>query len=112
MGMVALGAAVAGLASGLGVFARGDGSFQIVTSVRGVTYEMATNGVYAFNSRQLVAEGIGWDVFTLFVAVPATLATMSAAVAVRIYAGIRRQDDAKTSPDRAASELAPRPSHG
>lgn len=79
MGMAALGAAVAGLAgvaSALGVFARGDGSFQTVTSVRGVTYEMATNGVYAFNSRQVVAEGVGWDVFTLFVAVPATLAAM------------------------------------
>lgn len=79
MGMAALGAVVAGLAgvaSALGVFARGDGAFQTVTSVRGVTYEMATNGVYAFNSRQVVAEGIGWDVFTLLVAVPATFAVM------------------------------------
>ena len=61
------------VASGLGVFARGDGSFESVTSVRGVTYEMATNGVYAYNSKQLVAEGVGWDVFTLFVVVPLML---------------------------------------
>ena len=73
-GMAALGAAVAGLAgiaSAIGVFARGDGAYQTVTSVRGVTYEMATSGVYAFNARQVVAEGVGWDAFTLFAAVPA-----------------------------------------
>ena len=76
LAMAALAGAVAGLAAlaaGLGVFARGDGAFETVTSVRGVTYEMATNGVYAYNSRQVVAEGVGWDVFTLFVAVPAML---------------------------------------
>jgi hypothetical protein len=32
---------------------------------------MATTGVYAFNAERIVAEGVGWDVFTLFVAVPA-----------------------------------------
>jgi hypothetical protein len=64
-------ALLAGVASALGVFARGDGSFQSVTSVRGVTYEMATSGVYAYNSQQVVAEGVGWDVFTLVVTVPA-----------------------------------------
>lgn len=68
--MVAL---LAGVASALGVFARGDGSFTTVTSVRGVTYEMATSGIYANNSQQLVAEGVGWDVFTLVVVVPAVL---------------------------------------
>jgi hypothetical protein len=64
---------LAGVASALGVFARGDGSFKTVTSVRGVTYEMASSGVYAYNSQQVVAEGVGWDVFTLVVAVPAML---------------------------------------
>jgi hypothetical protein len=60
----------AGTASALGVFMRGDGTYRWVTSARGETYEVATTGVYAGNARQIVAEGVGWDVFTLFVAVP------------------------------------------
>src|SRR6188768_1502193 len=62
------------VAAAFGVFARGDGSYEIVTSVRGVTYPMATSGVYAYNAQRVVAEGVGWDVFTLFVAVPTMLA--------------------------------------
>ena len=69
--MVALLAAVA---AGLGVFARGDGSYETVTSVRGVTYAMTTDGVYAYNAQRVVSEGVGWDIFTLFVAVPVMLA--------------------------------------
>jgi hypothetical protein len=67
----ALVALLAGLAAGLGVFARGDGAFESVTSARGEMYDLATSGVYANNALQLVAEGVGWDVFTLLVAVPA-----------------------------------------
>jgi hypothetical protein len=59
------------IAAALGVFARGDGTFAAVTSARGEAYEMATTGVYAWSAKQLVAEGVGWDVFTLVVAVPA-----------------------------------------
>jgi hypothetical protein len=66
-------AVAAGIASAIGVFARGDGTFETVTSVRGETYAMATSGVYAFNAQRVVAEGVGWDVFTLAIAVPATL---------------------------------------
>lgn len=66
-------ALLAGVASALGVFVRGDGTYTTVTSVRGEVYEVATNGVYAGNARQLVAEGVGWDVFTLVVAVPLLL---------------------------------------
>jgi hypothetical protein len=62
---------LAGLAAGLGIFSRGSGEFATVTSARGETYEMALDGVYAYSSRALVAEGVGWDVFTLLVAVPA-----------------------------------------
>jgi len=69
-------AALAGIASFIGVFDRGDGAFVSVTSSRGIVYDMATNGVYAYNAKQVVAEGVGWDVFTLFVVVPATVATM------------------------------------
>jgi hypothetical protein len=70
--IVALATAVAaGIASAVGVLLRGDASVATVTSVRGETYEMATTGVYAFNAQRVVAEGVGWDLFTLFVAVPA-----------------------------------------
>ncbi len=65
--VVALGA---GIASGLGVFARGDGSTKTATSIRGESYEYVTNGVYALNAERVVAEGVGWDIFTLFVVVP------------------------------------------
>lgn len=66
-------ALLAGVAAALGVFARGDGTFVTVTSARGETYDMATTGIYAYNARQVVAEGVGWDIFTLLVAVPVLL---------------------------------------
>ena len=74
IGMAALCAVIAflaGIASALGVFARGNGTFETVINERGVPYEMATTGVYAFNAQRVVAEGIGWDIFTLVIAVPA-----------------------------------------
>lgn len=74
IGMAALCVAVgmlAGIAAALGVFARGDGTVETVISGRGVTYDAVTTGVYANNARALVAEGVGWDIFTLFLAVPA-----------------------------------------
>jgi hypothetical protein len=64
-------AVLAGIASALGVFARGDATFETVINERGVPFEMATTGVYAFNAQRVVAEGIGWDIFTLVIAVPA-----------------------------------------
>lgn len=79
IGIIALCLAIAlltGIASGTGLFLRGDGSFEPVTSVRGEHYEMATTGVYAYNAVRVVAEGIGWDIFTLLFAVPALLATL------------------------------------
>jgi hypothetical protein len=66
-------ALAAGIVSAIGVFARGDGAVAVVTSVRGETYEMATSGVYANNAQRVVAEGVGWDVFTLLVAAPAMI---------------------------------------
>ena len=66
-------ALMAGLAAALGVFGRGDGTFMQVTSALGETYDIAVGGVYADSSRQLVAEGAGWDVFTLLVAAPVLL---------------------------------------
>lgn len=73
--MIALLTAVA---AGAGLFLRGDGSFEQVTSVRGEPYEMATTGVYAYNAERVVAEGVGWDIFTLFFAVPALLLALPA----------------------------------
>ncbi len=66
-------AGLAGVAALSGVIARGDGTTQLASSVRGTTYEVAANGVYAFNAQRVVAEGIGWDAFTLVIAVPALL---------------------------------------
>jgi hypothetical protein len=67
-------AVLAGVAAAFGVFARGDGTYVSVVSARGETYEMATTGVYAYNALRVVAEGVGWDVFTLLVAAPTLLA--------------------------------------
>jgi hypothetical protein len=64
-------AILAGTAAAVGVFSRGDGSVDIAISPRGESYKMITSGVYRYNSERMVAEGIGWDVFTLFAAVPA-----------------------------------------
>ena len=66
-------ASLAGVVAALGLIARGDGSVVPVTNERGVTFDMAVSGVYAHNAERVVAEGIGWDVFTLLVAVPALL---------------------------------------
>lgn len=74
--LLAVIAILTAVAAGLGVFARGDGTYETVTSVRGVTYQMATTGVYAYNAQRLVAEGIGWDVATLVLAAPALLVTL------------------------------------
>lgn len=79
--LVALCFAVAlltGVAAASGIFLRGDGSFEAVTSVRGERYEMATTGIYAYNAVRVVAEGIGWDIVTLAFAVPALLAVLPA----------------------------------
>ena len=48
------------------------GTAQAV-SVRGERFAYATSGVYRYNAQRIVAEGIGWDVVTLFGAVPAML---------------------------------------
>jgi hypothetical protein len=44
-----------------------------VQSVRGETFRMISDGIYRFNSQRMVAEGAGWDIFTLFIACPAML---------------------------------------
>lgn len=68
--------AMVATASGLGVFLRGGGETSAVVTPRGETYEMVTQGIYRYNSQRMVAEGIGWDLVTLFLAVPVLLAAL------------------------------------
>jgi len=72
-GLCAAVAILAGVAAAAGVFLRGSGAFETVASPRGETYGMATDGVYAYNALRVVAEGVGWDAFTLIVTVPSLL---------------------------------------
>jgi len=67
-------AIVTAIVAFIGVFARGGETTELVTSVRGEIYPMVTHGIYAFNAERIVAEGVGWDFFTLFFVVPALLA--------------------------------------
>lgn len=55
-------------ASAIGILYRGNGVSMEVTSPRGEQYSMVTEGIYRFNSERMVAEGVGWDIFTLFLA--------------------------------------------
>ena len=66
-------ALVVGVVAAIGVFGRGDLTTQTFTSFRGEPVEYVVTGVYAFNPQRLVAEGVAWDLFTLFVVVPALL---------------------------------------
>ena len=67
-------ALLAGAASSAGVFRRGSGETRLATSARGESYRYAVDGIYAWNAQRVVSEGVGWDFFTLFVAVPSLLA--------------------------------------
>lgn len=72
-GFLALLGGVVAVVAGIGVLGRGDGATRTVVSVRGEVYELVTTGVYAHNPDRLVAEGIGWDLVTLVLVVPALL---------------------------------------
>jgi len=80
-GMAALCVAVAlmgAAASAAGLFLRGSGAAAVALTQRGESYQYATDGIYRFNSIRMVAEGTGWDAFTLLVAAPALLASAPA----------------------------------
>lgn len=66
-------AVLAGLTAALGVFGRGGGQIASATSIRGERFDYVTDGIYAYNPVRVVAEGIGWDVVTLFGVAPALL---------------------------------------
>jgi hypothetical protein len=66
-------ALLAGLASAAGVFLRGDLATTEFTTVRGEVVQVVSEGIYRFNAEGIVAEGVGWDIVTLFVVVPAAI---------------------------------------
>ena len=46
-------------------------------TVRGEPVDVVMDGIYRFNAEAIVAEGVGWDIVTLFVVVPATVVTLA-----------------------------------
>jgi hypothetical protein len=69
--LVAVAGALAAVASAAGVFLRGNLSTEVFTTARGERVNILTNGVYRFNGEAVAAEGIGWDIVTLLLVVPA-----------------------------------------
>jgi hypothetical protein len=70
-------AVLAGLASAAGVFLRGDLETTEFVTVRGEVVEVVTEGIYRYNAEGIVAEGIGWDLVTLLVVVPAAFVALA-----------------------------------
>jgi hypothetical protein len=71
VGLVALAGFLAAIASASGVFLRGDLTTQAFTTVRGESVDVLTGGIYRYNGEAVAAEGVGWDLVTLLVVVPA-----------------------------------------
>lgn len=76
--LVALAGALAAIASAAGVFLRGDLATEVFTTVRGEEVDVLTGGIYRFNGEAVAAEGVGWDIVTLFLVVPALCVTLPA----------------------------------
>jgi hypothetical protein len=69
---------LAGVASAAGVLLRGDLATIPFTTARGEQLEVVTGGIYAWNSLQVVSEGVGWDLVTLLLVVPTALLALPA----------------------------------
>ncbi len=67
---------LAAVASAAGIFLRGDLATEAFVTIRGDTVEYLTGGAYRFNGINIASEGIGWDLVTLLVIVPALALTM------------------------------------
>ena len=76
LGLGSLVAGLAALASAAGVLLRGDLASSPFVTARGELVQVVTGGVYRYNAEGIVAEGVGWDLVTLLLVVPATLATL------------------------------------
>jgi hypothetical protein len=71
-------AGLVAIASAAGVFLRGDLATQPFTTVRGDVVDSLIGGTYRFNGKAIAAEGVGWDIVTLFLVVPALLVVLPA----------------------------------
>ena len=76
--VLALVAGLVAVASGAGVFLRGDLATTPFTTVRGDVVDSLIGGAYRFNGKSIASEGIGWDLVTLFLVVPALLVVLPA----------------------------------
>lgn len=76
--LVALAGVLAAIAAAAGVFLRGDLATQSFTTVRGDEVDILIGGVYRFNGEAVAAEGVGWDLVTLFVVLPVLVITLPA----------------------------------
>jgi hypothetical protein len=78
--VVVLGAVVATLAalsSAAGILLRGDLATVLFVTVRGEPVDVVMDGIYRYNAEAIVAEGVGWDIVTLLVVVPATFVMLA-----------------------------------
>jgi hypothetical protein len=64
------------MASGASIIFRGDLVTRQFTTIRGDAVEYLTGGAYRFNGINVASEGIGWDLVTLLVIVPALALTL------------------------------------
>jgi hypothetical protein len=85
--LVALVALLAGVASLAGILLRGDLATEPWTTLRGEAVDAVIGGIYAWNALPVVAEGVGWDLVTLVLAVPGALLA-ALAVARGSYRGV------------------------
>lgn len=88
---VALCAAVAilaAVAAGAGVFLRGDLATEPFVTVRGDTVDLLVGGIYRYNGVAIAAEGVGWDLVTLFLVVPALALILPALRRGSVRAGL------------------------
>lgn len=69
----ALVAVLAAIAAAGGVLLRGDLATSPFTTVRGEVVDVVGAGIYRYNALTVASEGIGWDIVTLFLVVPALL---------------------------------------
>jgi hypothetical protein len=66
-------AALAAIAAASGILLRGDLVTSPFTTVRGEVVEVVSVGIYRFKALEVTAEGVGWDIVTVFLVVPALL---------------------------------------
>jgi hypothetical protein len=74
--LVALAGTLAAIAAAAGIFLRGDLATTAFVTIRGDTVEYLAAGAYRFNGINVASEGVGWDLVTLFVIVPALAMTL------------------------------------